>query len=122
MAPFTSQYSGDIIPGSVQVSYDKSNEDGTIERKALISGQDRTTTGVGQKVKSADQVIRYIDTEADAEISNLVGRIVDHAEKANVKVPSKENLLNRTVQSLKDKCNDLGIKLEGDDKDGTDTK
>lgn len=112
MAPYTSQYSGDSIAGYVSVNYDKANEDGTIERKALVSGKDNSSTGIGQKIKSTDQVIRYIDQEADAEITDLITRIIDHAKEANIKIPPKENLLNRSIQSLKDKCEDYGIKLD----------
>jgi hypothetical protein len=123
-APFKSQYSGDTIPGRVAVYYDKANDDGTIKREALVSGKDSTTTGIGQKVKTSDQIVRYIDSEVDREISDLVDRIVDHSEKADVKVPAKEVLLSRTVESLRDKCEDLGIKLEdaADEQDGGDNK
>lgn len=111
-APYKSQYSGDTIPGQVVVGYDKANEDGTIERKSIISSKDRSSQGIGQKVKNADSVIRYIDHESDSEVNSLVNRIIDHAGKENIVVPTKEDLLNRSVQSLKDKCEDLGINLE----------
>jgi len=118
-SPYKSQYSGDTIPGYVAVHYDKANEDGTIERAAVISGQDRATTGIGQKVKSKDQVIRYIDQEADDEVTRLVDSIVDKAQELKVKIPDKEVLLNRSVQSLKDKCEDMGIELKDDTDEGT---
>jgi len=111
-APYKSQYSGETVQGQVQVGYDKSNEDGTIERKSLISGKDSSPVGVGQKVKTADQVIRYIDAEVDSKITVLVDSIVSHAKETNIKITSKENLLNRSEQSLLDKCEDLGIKIK----------
>ena len=113
-APYKSQYSGETISGHVAISYDKANEDGTIERKTIVSGKDRTNTGIGQKVKSADQVIRYIDQSADAKIVDLVDKIMDHAKENELKTPDRETLLNRTYESLQDKCADLGIKLEDD--------
>lgn len=111
-APFKSQFSGETIPGRVFVGYDKANDDGTIERKSLVSGKDRSSVGIGQKVKTTDQVIRYINQEVDTEVACLIDYIVDYGEKAKIKVPPKENLLNRSVQSLKDKCEDLGIDLK----------
>lgn len=114
MAPYVSEYSGETIAGQVAVSYDKANEDGTIERKALISGQDRSAAGIGQKIKNADQVVRYIDQEADSESLQLIDHIINHSKEKNLKVPTKEDLLNRSVQSLRDKCNDLGIQINDD--------
>ena len=111
-APYKSQYSGETMGGHVAVSYDKTNEDGTIERKTLISGKDRATAGIGQKVKSSDQIIRYIDREADARITELVDKIISHAEENKIAVPDKQVLLNRTEASLIDKCTDLGITVD----------
>jgi hypothetical protein len=45
-------------------------------------------------------------------VSDLVDKIVNHCETAKVQCPTKETLLSRSIQSLKDKAEDLGIKLE----------
>ncbi len=111
-APYVSQYSGEVRKGHISVSYDKANEDGTIETQSLFSGPNTSVTGVGQKIKAKDQVIRYINQEVDTEITDLVGRIVDHAKTKDIKIPTKEDLLTRTVTSLKDKCEDLGIDIK----------
>lgn len=110
-APFKSQYSGDTIPGRVMVYYDKANDDGTIERRALVSGNDASTTGLGQTIKNSDQVIRYIDHSADAKIVDLVDCIIDHCEETKTKCPDRETLLSRSITSLEDKARDLEIDI-----------
>lgn len=110
-APYVSSYSGDTINGYVSVGYDKANDDGTIESKTLMSGKTSSTTGVGQKIKSADHVVRYIDQAVDNKIVELVDKIISHSEVNKLVVPDRATLLCRTEVSLKDKCEDLGINL-----------
>ena len=111
-APYKSQYSGDMIRGSVVATYRKANDDGTIEQNSLISGDTSANIGIGQKIKQKDQVIRYVGQDVDAKVVDLVNRIINHCTATNIKVQDKTTLLNRTTESLKDKCLDLGIKLE----------
>jgi hypothetical protein len=111
-APYKCSYSGDSVAGGVSVGYVKANEDGTVERVAISSAKDTAIRGIGQKIKTADQIIRYVGQEADAAVVNLVDKITNHCEANKIPVVDKTLLLNRSVQSLKDKCEDLGIKLE----------
>jgi hypothetical protein len=111
-APYKSSYSGESIPGSVSVSYSVAQDDGTIMRKAIHSGNDRSDTGIGQKIKSKDMVIRFMGEEADVEVSDLVDKIVAHCEEKKISCPDREILLARSLDSLKDKAEDLGIDLD----------
>lgn len=116
-APFKSQFSGESIQGRVVASYDKANDDGTLETRVIVSGRDSTQSGLGQKIKNTDQVIRYLDQEADAQIICLADQIINHCEENKIKHPTREDLLDRSKASLEDKAKDLGIKIE-DAKDG----
>jgi hypothetical protein len=112
MAPYKSKYSGDSYPGSIRVSYEVSNEDGTINCVSLMSGSDSSSAGIGNKITNADQVIQYVGEEAETKISNLADAIMEHCSKNNIPCPSRDILLSRTETSLKDKVMDLGIKIE----------
>jgi hypothetical protein len=111
-APFKGKYSGETYQGGVNVSFAMVAEDGKIERKSYGTTETAYAAGIGQKIKEEDQVIRYLGADVDAEITNLVDKIVTHCEKEKIPVAPKEKLLSRSIHSLKDKANDLGIKLE----------
>lgn len=111
-APYKSRYSGETIQGYAQVSYETMADGGKVERKSYGTSDTQFMVGIGQKIKSNDSVIRFVGAETDAEVSDLVDRIVSHCEEAKIPCPTKDALLSRTVESLKDKAEDLGIKME----------
>ena len=87
MAPYKSSYDNQTYPGSVAVSYSVANDDGTISRKAIHSGNDKSAAGIGQKIKSEDQVIRFMGNEVDAEVSTLVDAIIKHCDENSLGCP-----------------------------------
>jgi len=111
-APYKSKYSGEVMQGYASCGYEVVGEDGKIERKSYGTTETAFSAGIGQKIKSEDSVIRFIGYDVDKEVSDLVDRIVNHCETAKVQCPTREVLLSRSVQSLKDKASDLGVKLE----------
>lgn len=111
VAPYKSKYSGDAIQGYTSCSYEVANDNGTIERKSWGSSDTEFSAGIGTKVDSTDKVIRFIGHESDKEISDLVDKIIAHCETNKIKSADKEILLSRSVESLKDKAEDLGIVL-----------
>ena len=108
-APYKSKFSGDNIPGSVGVSFTVSDDKNVLE--TIRYGQTDTPYGSIGKVKSSDEVSRFIGHEVDKEIETLADQIIAKTQELKVKSPAKEVLLTRTIESLKDKALDLGIVL-----------
>ena len=73
---------------------------------------------MGQVIKDyltangTDQVVRYLGHETDKEKEVIVDKIVAVSEEKKIPCPTKEVLLNRTVDSLTDKAKDIGVELE----------
>jgi hypothetical protein len=111
-APYRSSYSGDLMVGYATVSYEIAGDDGKIERKEYGTTNVNYTNGIGQKIKTSDAVVRFIGQESDREITDLVDKIVTHCAETKISCPTRDTLLSRTLESLKDKAKDLGIQLE----------
>lgn len=116
-APYKSSYSGETIKGMAAVSYETVTDDGKVERKTYGTTETAFGSGIGQKIKSEDSVIRFVGAEVDREVSDLVDKIVGHCEETKAKCPDRETLLSRSFDSLKDKAEDLGIDLEDSSED-----
>lgn len=111
-APFKGKYSGETYQGGVGVSFTHVDDEGKMKRETYGKSDTNYTNGVGQKMKSEDQVIRYLSQSADTSVSELADKIIAHCEKEKISCPDKDTLLARTEDSLKDKASDLGIKLD----------
>lgn len=117
-APYKSSYNGERMPGYVSVSYDCCNGSGVIERKSLMSTEKEDEEGIGHPMMEDDSVgkaskaLRFIGKAVDVEVANIVDKIVEHCSTSKIACPTKEILLVRSIESLKDKAEDLGIKLE----------
>lgn len=116
-APYRSSYTGDLYKGGVSIEYATLDDNGIVKREQYGTTDTNYENGIGKKIKSEDKlqdnVIRFLGQDADVEVTNLVDSIVAHCEEKGIKCPDKDTLLNRQVESLKDKAIDLGIKLEG---------
>jgi hypothetical protein len=110
-APFKTQM-GDIYKGGVSVSYNTIAEDGTMQSHSVGSSDTSYVKGIGEKIKQADSVIRYIGENIDAATSTLIDKIVAHCETNKISCKTKDVLASRTIESLNDLATDLGIKLE----------
>jgi hypothetical protein len=108
-APYKSKYSGENIPGSVGVSYTSADDKGILE--TVRYGQTDTPYGNIGKIKNEDQVTRFIGHSIDKEIETITNQIIQKSQELKVKVPVKEVLISRSLDSLKDKALDLGIVL-----------
>lgn len=111
-APYKSKYSGDNVQGYVSCSYEYSTDNKTIERKSLCSAETAYNTGIGTKMESSDSVIRYIGSIVDEATGKLIDKITATLTEKKLPCPSRDVLLSRTIESLKDKLTDLGVKLE----------
>jgi hypothetical protein len=111
-APYKSQYSGEIYKGGVSVDYTTMDDKGTVQSQRIGSSDSNYLKGIGQKIKQEDQVIRFIGEEIDASVSNMIDKIIKHCEDSKINCKPKEVLATRSVESLKDMAEDLGIKLE----------
>ncbi len=112
-APYRVSMTGDVYKGGSSVSYEIMGDNGVVERKSIGSDSTEYLKGIGQKIKQADQVTQYLGDSADVEITKLADAIVKHCSDNKLPCPEKEVLVTRTKESLTDKINDLGIKLEG---------
>lgn len=111
-APYKSKYSGETIQGYASVSYEVANENGTIERKSYGSTDTAFSSGIGEKIKTSDCVVRFVGHEIDQEVNDIIDRIIDHCEETNISCPTREALLTRSLESLKDKATDLGVDMD----------
>lgn len=118
-APYKSSYSGDTIKGMAAVSYETVTDDGKVERKSYGTTETAFGSGIGQKIKNEDSVVRFIGAEVDKKVSDLVDSIVSHCEETKTKCPDRETLLSRSLDSLKDKAQDLGISVEDTNDDSS---
>jgi hypothetical protein len=110
-APYRNQM-GEICKGGVSFDYVTMDDKGTMQRYSFGTSDTEYIKGIGQKIKQEDQVIRFIGEEADATVSTLIDKIIKHCEENKITCKSKEVLLTRTIESLKDTAEDFGIVLE----------
>lgn len=108
-APFKGKYSGETYEGGVGVSFTHVDDEGRMKRESYGKSDTNYTAGVGQKMKSEDQIIRYISDRADAKVSTIAQNIIDHCEVNNINCPDIDTLLSRSMDSLMDKAEDLGL-------------
>ena len=111
-APYKSQLSGEIYKGGVSVDYSTMDDKGTLMSQRVGSSDANYIKGIGQKIKQEDQVVRYIGEEVDASVSTLIDKIIKHCEDNKIKCATKEVLSTRTIVSLKDTADDLGLTLD----------
>jgi hypothetical protein len=64
-----------------------------------------------------DQIVRYIGHEVSKEKEEIADKIIETSEEKKIQCPTKEVLLNRTIDSLTDKAKDIGIELKKDTED-----
>lgn len=119
MGPYKSSFDGTRRPGYVSCSYEMCNESGILERKSIMSTESSDEEGIGRGEMEEDdavgkpsRTIRYIGKKVDVDLSNLVDKIIKHCEEKKIACPTREVLLSRSVESLKDKAEDIGLKLE----------
>lgn len=109
-APYTSKYSGEKVPGMVGCSFTSVDDKGLMETTRY--GQTDIPYGNIGKVKSADEVARFVGHETDKEVETLADKIEVKCKELKVNCPNREVLLSRSIESLNDKALDLGITLE----------
>ena len=111
-SPFMSKYGNGLIPGDAGVTYEVVKDDGTFERKTVGKCDTDYRGGIGKKVANSDSVVRHIGHSIDQKIENLVDKIITIGKEKGITVPTRDSLINRTLESLQDKAEDLGIELK----------
>ena len=125
-APYKSEMMGDVYKGDVSVSYSMVNDSGTLERHSFGGCGDHFASGIGEptdtgddmgmgdslKIKTVDQVVRFIGRTIPVEKEKIIEKIIKHCADNNITCASKDELSIRSDDSLKDKLTDLNIKLE----------
>lgn len=110
-APFMSKYGNGLIDGDVFLSYEVVKDDGTFERKQIGKCDTDYKGGIGSKVENSDSVIRHIGHSVDQKIEDIVSKITAKYVADGKQAPSRDSLINRSYDSLRDKAIDLGIEL-----------
>lgn len=110
-APFMSKYGNGLIDGDVFLSYELVKDDGTFERKQIGKCDTDYKGGIGSKVENSDSVIRHIGHSVDQKIEDIVSKIIAKYVADGKQAPSRDSLINRSYDSLRDKAIDLGIEL-----------
>jgi len=59
--------------------------------------------------KGIDEVVQFIGREVPKEKQELIDKIIAECKSKNINCPEANVLATRTLDSLRDKCNDLGI-------------
>jgi len=93
------------------------DDEGTMKRESFTKRPDMVENikpiGIQDDIKFADaDVIRYLGDEVDQEKKQLVDNIIKHCSDKEIACPTTDILLNRTLDSLNDKANDLGLSSE----------
>lgn len=107
-ATFVSKYSQETVPGSVQVRYETVTDDGKLEMRVFGSDNTKYSGGIGTAVDSSDSIKHFLGKPADSKVLDIVEKILSCPENQR----SREILMNRSYESLKDTAEDLGLKLE----------
>ena len=98
--------------GWIDFSITTVDDDGNVERKVYSkSAYANEKQGIGKTVENADELLDFIGS-GDTRRIEIVDTIVDHCKENKIPCPSKDSLLGRKLNSLQDKLDDLGIKLE----------
>jgi len=111
-APYKGSMSGDVYRGNSSVAYETIDDKGVVERKSFGSDSTDYIKGIGQKIKQSDQITQFIGQIVEADVTNMIDKIINHCVENNIPCADKETLMLRTKESLQDKISDLGIKLE----------
>jgi len=111
-ASYISKYSGETIKGGCGITYEVIKDDGTYERRDYGKTDIKYKQSIGTTVENTDSFTRFIGHTIDNNIEHMVNMIIDHCDKNNLPHPSKDDLISRSISSLKDKLIDLNIKLE----------
>jgi len=105
--------------GWVDLSITTADENGTVETKTYRKSDYMSKKApIGKIIKDfldnvkPESVVRYVGAEADSEVKKLSDTIVDHCKENEIQCPDSEALYNRSLDSLKDKAEDLGINIE----------
>jgi len=122
-SPYKSEMMGDTYKGNIYVDYTLVSNSGILENHSYGGFGDHYKGEIGKpemeemmsdslKIKTADQVIRFVGKSIPVEKEKLVNKIVKYCEDNKIVCPSKDVLSIRSEESLKDKIQDLCIKLE----------
>jgi len=109
-ASYKSKISGETVPAYVSVRYSSVDDQGLM--KTTNFGQGDPALGKIGKVKSADEVTRFVGHTIDKDIETLSDQIIAKSQELKRHCPTKEVLTSRCIESLKDTAGDLGIILD----------
>jgi len=107
--------------GWIDLSVTTVDDKGTAETKTYRKSEYlKNKLPMGQVIKDmidekgADSVVRFIGHEADQEIKEVADKIAEHCKDKKLKCPDVEVLYARTLDSLKDKAEDIGLDLDSE--------
>ena len=105
------KYSDD---GYMSLSIMSFDEEGNIKSERFGRSEDINENikpiGISDEVNfGQSDVIRFLGDAVDQEKSKLADSIIAASAEKKIACPTKDTLLNRSIDSLRDKANDLGI-------------
>ena len=108
--------------GWIDLSITSLDEDGNVKRETYSKDSYMAKKHpLGKVIKSlndhmseitSDDIVRYLGQDTDEELKRVVAAIMDHCKDNDIKCPDYDALLNRSLESLNDKAEDLGITFE----------
>jgi len=112
MTPFKSKFSGETIDGYCRASYSVIDSEGKVKTVSIGSDKTLYNEGIGNKIENTDSIIRFIGAQTDKVMQDIIDEIIKFCDENKITCPTKDQLYNRSLESLKDKYADLGLKKE----------
>jgi len=105
--------------GYIEVAVTSVDSEGVTETKTYRKNEyNGKKVPMGVKIKDFMEnfdnknVIRYLGKNVDTKVVEIADKISNHCKENKIVCPDKDVLYNRSLASLKDKADDLGIKLK----------
>ena len=103
--------------GYMSLSVSSFDDEGNIKNERYGHDKDVNDNikpiGISDNVSfEQSDVVRFLGDEVDAEMTKLVDAIIAHSTDNKLACPEKDTLLNRSLESLRDKAADLGLTFD----------
>jgi len=100
--------------GYIAINVTSFDDEGVMKRESFSKRPEMAENikpiGLQDGVEFAESdVIRFLGDEIEQEKKQLVDSIIKHCSEKEIACPNSEVLLNRSLDSIKDKATDLGL-------------
>ncbi len=103
--------------GYVALNVTSFDDEGNVKRESFSKRPEMAENvkpmGLQDNVEfEQSDVVRFLGDQENAEKFRLVDQIISYSISKKIACPSKDILITRSIESLQDKANDLGISSE----------